>query len=154
MQSVKSDTADRELIFSRIVDAPVDLVWELWTKAEHIQNWWGPDGFTNTIFKMDVRPGGEWDFIMHSPDGIHYTHKCIFRQLEKNTLIVYEQVTDPKYLATVRFESKGDKTFVYWKLLFESHEYFLEVVRTFKVDPGLQQTAERMIHYLSTSGLR
>jgi uncharacterized protein YndB with AHSA1/START domain len=153
MQSVKSETADRELIFSRVVDAPVDLVWEIWTKPKHIKNWWGPDGFTNTIFKMEVKSGGEWDFIMHSPDGIHYRHKCIFRKLVKNKLIIYEQLTDPKYLATVKFETKGDKTSLYWQLLFESHEYMIEVVKTFKVDPGLEQTALRMIHYLLESGL-
>jgi hypothetical protein len=72
----------------------------------------------------------------------------------ENKLILYEQLTDPKYLATVRFESREDTTFLYWQLLFESREYLLEVVKTFKVDPGLRETAERMIHYLSASGLR
>ena len=153
MQSVKGDTADRELIFSRIIEAPVDLVWEIWTKVEHIQKWWGPNGFTNTISKMEVRSDGEWDLIMHSPEGIHYIHKCIFRKVVKHKLIVYEQLTDPKYVATVRFESRGKKTFLYWQLLFNTREYMLEVVKTFKVDPGLEQTAERMIHYLSVSGL-
>ena len=153
MQGIKSDTADRELIFSRIIDAHVSLVWEIWTKVEHIKNWWGPDGFTNTIFKMDVRTGGVWDLIMHSPEGIDYKHKCIFKKVIKNKLIIYEQLTDPKYVATVKFESRGDKTYLYWELLFESREYMLEVVKNFKVDPGLEQTAERMIHFLLTSSL-
>ena len=153
MQTKESNTANRELRISRSLNAPIELVWEVWTDPNHIKNWWGPNGFTNTISRMEVRQGGEWDLIMHSPDGIHYRHKCIFRKVERNKLIVYEQLTDPKYLATVRFESKGDKTFLYWQLLFESREYMLEVVKTFKVDPGLQQTAERMIHYLLSSDL-
>jgi uncharacterized protein YndB with AHSA1/START domain len=153
MLGVKSNTAERELVFSRTINAPVDLVWEVWTKAEHIQHWWGPDGFTNSILRMEMRTGGEWDFIMHSPEGISYTHQAIFRKVVKNKLIIYEQLTDPKYLATVKFENRGGKTDFYWQLLFESHEYLVEVVKTFKVDPGLAQTAERMINYLSTSGL-
>jgi uncharacterized protein YndB with AHSA1/START domain len=42
----------------RIVKAPIDLVWKVWTSPEHIKHWWGPAGFTNTISEMDVRPGG------------------------------------------------------------------------------------------------
>ena len=59
MQSEKSDTTDRELIITRLLHAPVEVVWEVWTNPEHIINWWGPDGFTNTISKMEVQPGGE-----------------------------------------------------------------------------------------------
>ncbi len=58
MENVKNDTRDRELIITRKINAPVELVWEVWTKPEHIANWWGPEGFTNTITKMEVRPGG------------------------------------------------------------------------------------------------
>ena len=49
MENKKSNTQDREIAISRKLNAPVELVWELWTNPEHIANWWGPDGFTNTI---------------------------------------------------------------------------------------------------------
>ncbi|HVV07103.1 MAG TPA: SRPBCC domain-containing protein, partial [Puia sp.] len=65
MENKKSNTQDRELLITRQLDAPIDLVWEAWTSPEHIANWWGPNGFTNTITKMDLRPGGEWDLVMH-----------------------------------------------------------------------------------------
>ena len=54
MENEKNSTKDRELIISRTLNAPVELVWEVWTRPEHIVNWWGPDGFTNTISKMEV----------------------------------------------------------------------------------------------------
>ncbi len=44
MENVKNDTRDRELIITRKINAPVELVWEVWTKPEHIANWWGPEG--------------------------------------------------------------------------------------------------------------
>jgi hypothetical protein len=60
-----SDTG-RELIFSRLLDAPLEQVWKVWTPPEHIQHCWGPNGFKNTITKMDVRilkPARPWSII-------------------------------------------------------------------------------------------
>jgi uncharacterized protein YndB with AHSA1/START domain len=68
MLSEKNSTADRELVITRELNAPIELVWEVWTNPEHLAQWWGPDGFTNTISKMDMNPGGEWDLVMHGPD--------------------------------------------------------------------------------------
>ena len=81
MENKKNDTKDRELLITRLFDAPVDLVWEAWTNPEHIANWWGPDGFTNTIYQMDLRPGGEWNLTMHGPDGTDYKNKSIFKEV-------------------------------------------------------------------------
>ncbi len=53
------------IVFNREFDAPRDLVWQVWTDPKHIVHWWGPNGFTNTIHSMDVKPGGVWRFIMH-----------------------------------------------------------------------------------------
>ncbi len=54
-----SDTSGREQRTSLLLDAPVELVWEVWTKPEHIKHWWGPNGFTNTITKMEAETSGE-----------------------------------------------------------------------------------------------
>ena len=60
MQHEKNSTKDRELLLTRLLNAPIELVWEVWTKTEHIAQWWGTkNGFTNTITTMDVYPGGE-----------------------------------------------------------------------------------------------
>ena len=60
------NTAGREMVITRIVDAPRELVWEAMTNPKHVVNWWGPDGFTNTLEKMDFRVGGVWKHIMHT----------------------------------------------------------------------------------------
>ncbi len=49
MQKNETSTSDREIKISRLLNAPVELVWEVWTNPEHLKNWWGPNGFTNTI---------------------------------------------------------------------------------------------------------
>jgi uncharacterized protein YndB with AHSA1/START domain len=81
MQNNNLDTKDRELLVSKMLNAPVSLVWEAWTNPEHIANWWGPDGFTNTIHTMDMTPGGEWNLTMHGPDGTDYKNKSIFKEI-------------------------------------------------------------------------
>jgi PhnB protein len=146
----KNNTADRELIISRLLNAPIDLVWEVWTNAEHIKNWWGPNGFTNTISTMDMKKGGEWNLIMHGPDGTDYKNKSVFKEIVKHKKIVYEHVSGPKFLATIEFESQGEKTFLKWHMLFQSKEEFIQTVKTFKADEGLRQNVEKLNHYLQT----
>lgn len=148
MPNEKSNTSDRELRISRLLNAPIELVWEVWTDPDHIRNWWGPVGFTNTITKMEVRPGGEWDLIMHGPDGTDYVNKSVFREVIRHKKIVYEHLSHPKFLTTVEFESRGEKTFLQWHMLFESRELFLNVVKTFKADEGLRENVEKLATYL------
>lgn len=144
----ENNTKDRELRLSRVLNAPVDLVWEVWTKPEHIKNWWGPNGFTNTISKMDIQPGGEWDLVMHGPEGTDYINKSIFKEIVPNKKIVYEHISGPKFTATILFEAQGDQTLINWHMLFESREQFIQVVKTFKADEGLKQNVEKLNNYL------
>lgn len=143
----KSDTSDREIKLMRVLNAPIDLVWEVWTDPKHIKEWWGPNGFTNTINKMDFSVKGEWDFIMHGPDGTDYKNKNVFREIVKHKRIVYEHASTPKFLATIEFEPQGDKTKIVWHMLFESRELFIQTVKTFKADEGLQQNLEKLDRY-------
>jgi uncharacterized protein YndB with AHSA1/START domain len=142
------NTSDRELRISREFKAPIELMWKVWTDPEHLKNWWGPNGFTNTITKMDVKQGGEWDLVMHGPDGTDYKNKSVFVEVIKHKKIVYDHLTSPKFRATVEFESKGKITLLNWHMLFESKEQLIQVVKTFKADEGLRQNIEKLVIYL------
>jgi uncharacterized protein YndB with AHSA1/START domain len=148
MENNQSNTADRELRLTRTLDAPVELVWEVWTQPQHIAQWWGPNGFTNTISKMEIEPGGEWDLVMHGPDGTDYKNKSVFKEIIPLKKIVYEHVSSPKFVATIEFEAKGEQTFLSWHMLFDSLEQFVQVVKTFKADEGLKQNIEKLNQYL------
>jgi PhnB protein len=150
MQKSESKTADREIRISRLLNAPIDLVWEVWTDPEHISKWWGPDGFTNTIHSMDLKVGGEWNLTMHGPDGTDFKNKSIFKEIVPHKKIVYEHVSTPKFMTSIEFESQGKKTLMNWHMLFESREQFVQVVKTFKADEGLQQNVEKLNHYVQT----
>ncbi|MDP4151045.1 MAG: SRPBCC family protein [Bacteroidota bacterium] len=149
MESAKSNTQDRQLLITRTFDAPIDLVWEMWTKPEHIANWWGPDGFTNTISKMDLRPGGEWNLIMHGPDGTDYPNRSVFREVIAHKRIVYEHLSDPKFITTVEFHDQGDKTFLTWEMLFNSAEQLEAVVKKYGAREGLKQNVKKLELYLA-----
>jgi len=148
MENKKSSTQDRELRISRKLNARVELVWEVWTNPRHIANWWGPNGFTNTITKMEVTAGGEWDLVMHGPDGTDYKNKSIFKEVIPFKKIVYEHVSSPSFVATVEFEEQGEQTLINWHMLFETAEQFIQVVKTFKADEGLKQNIDKLNVYL------
>lgn len=150
MEKKVSNTTDREITMSRLLNAPIDLVWEVWTDPNHIKNWWGPNGFTNTIHSMEMEAGGEWTLTMHGPDGTDYKNKSVFREILPHKKIVYEHLTAPKFLTTINFEAQGEKTLIHWHMLFESKEQFIQVVKTFKADEGLKQNVERLEAYLET----
>jgi uncharacterized protein YndB with AHSA1/START domain len=144
---MESNTKDREISITRTLNAPIDLVWEAWTTPEHIAQWWGPNGFTNTISKMDMQPGGEWLLVMHGPDGTDYKNKSIFKEIIPHKKIVFDHVA-PNFTATIEFEARGETTFLKWHMLFESAELFIQVVKTFKADEGLKQNVEKFQAYI------
>jgi uncharacterized protein YndB with AHSA1/START domain len=139
---------DRSIIATRIFDAPRELVFEAWTDPQHIAQWWGPNGFTNTIHSMDVRPGGEWDFIMHGPDGTDYKNRIIYREVVRPERLVYDHVSGPLFHATVTFEAQGDKTRLTVQMLFESAELRNKVAEEFGAVEGLNQTLGRLETHL------
>ena len=138
----------KELTITRVLNAPIDLVWKVWTDPDHIKNWWGPNGFTNTIFEMDVKPGGNWEFIMHGPDGKDYKNKSIFKEIIKHKRIVYEHLTGPKFRTTIEFTPQGKKTLLEWQMVFDTPEERDKTVKTFKADVGLKQNIFKLEGYL------
>ena len=149
LQKKESKTSDRELSISRLLNAPRELVWEVWTNPEHIQHWWGPAGFKNSISKMEVRTNGIWEFIMHGPDGTDYKNKHVFKEVIKPEKLVLEHVSAPKFLMTVTFEEQGNKTLVNIHSLFESAAQLKDVIKVFKADVGMQQNVDRLEAYVN-----
>jgi len=147
MPQEKIIISDRALNISKELNAPVTQVWEVWINAEHIAHWWGPNGFTNTILKMDVQAGGEWLLTMHGPDGKNYPNKSIFSEIIPYKKIVFEHF-NPDFITTIEFASEGDKTVLNWQMVFETAALFDAVVKTFKADEGLKQNIVKLENYL------
>lgn len=141
-----SDTG-KELCITKTLNAPIELVWKVWTNSEHIAQWWGPNGFTNTIYKMDVEPEGEWHLTMHGPDEKKYLNKSVFKEIIPLKKIMFQHF-NPNYVATITFEPKGKQTLLDWTMQFETAEMFEIVVKVFRADEGLKQNVEKLEEYL------
>ncbi len=144
----KNAAAATEITISRLLNAPRELVFEVWTDPDHIKNWWGPNGFTSTIHKMQMKPAGEWELVMHGPDGTDYKNKSIFTEVIKPEKIVYVHESSPKFTATVTFEAQGNKTLLNWTMKFETAEQLQKVVEVFKADQGLKQNVDKLEAYV------
>jgi len=141
-------TANREIVVTRLFDAPRDLVFQMWTDPKHIVQWWGPKGFTSTIYEMDVKPGGVWRFVMHGPDGVDYQNKVVYLEIVRPERIVYSHVSGPQFQMTVTLSEDGDKTRLTAQMLFESASLRDRVVKEFGAVEGLKQTLGRLQEYL------
>lgn len=147
MEKSDNTTANRELRNIKTLNAPVDLVWEVWTNPEHIANWWGPNGFTNTIHKMDVQENGEWNLTMHGPDGTNYPNRSVFKEVIPFEKIVFEHF-NPHFITTVKFNSKDKQTILDWSMLFDTSEMYDIVVKVHKADQGQRENVEKLEKYL------
>jgi uncharacterized protein YndB with AHSA1/START domain len=95
--AIPTSTSDREIVATRVFDAPRELVFQMWTDPQHISNWYGPRGFTTTTHEMDVRPGGVWRHVMHGPDGTDYPNEIVYLEVVKPERLVYDHVSEPKF---------------------------------------------------------
>jgi len=151
--SIKLDKGDRELVVSRLLNAPRELVFEAWTNPEHIAHWWGPNGFTVTHKEWNLKAGGVWRFTMHGPDGTDFPNKIIFLEIVKPERLVYkhdnEDDTEPiNFHVTITFEAAGDKTKLEMRSLFESKEGLAHVVEKYGAIEGAREHVSRLEQYL------
>lgn len=148
-----SDTADREIVVERLLDAPRELVFKTYTDPDHLGHWWGPDGFTLTIQSIDIRPGGMWKFIMHGPDGKDYPNVVHYIEVDRPARLVYthgDETDKAMFTTTVTFEDRGGKTFLRMRALFPTAEAREFVVKNFNAVEGGKQTVGRLDAYLKT----
>src|SRR5437016_4445107 len=110
----QSATADREIVISRRIEAPRELVFEAFTEVAHLSQWWGPQGFTTTTRAFEFRVGGVWVFTMHGPDGIDYPEWISWTEIvppARIALVHGERHGDPNaFTSVLTFEPDGEAT--------------------------------------------
>lgn len=84
-----SRTLPGDFVISRMLDAPRDLVWKCFTDPARMKEWWGPKGFTVTVSKMDLRPGGTYLYGMKAPDGAPMWGKFTYREIVPQQRLVF-----------------------------------------------------------------
>ena len=79
--NARNNDATRELVITRVFDAPRELVWKAWTDPEHVVRWWGPKNYTSPVCKIDFRVGGKYLFCMRSPEGKDYWSTGTYKEI-------------------------------------------------------------------------
>ena len=150
----ETSTADREIVTTRVFNAPRELVWKAWTVQKHIEQWWGPLGFTTTTYNLEVKPGGVWRFVMHGPDGRDYQNKITYIEVVRPKRLVYkhggEEGLEPvQFQTTVTFDEQGGKTTLTMRGIFTSAAERDRVVKEYGAIEGGKQTLGRLSEYLA-----
>src|SRR5205814_3422847 len=133
----QSPTADREIVISRIINAPRELVFEAFTEVQHLSRWWGPEGFTTTTRAFEFRVGGVWDFVMHGPDGTDYQEWICWTEIippERIALLHGESRSDPNaFKSILTFTHDGAATRIEMLTVFPTKALRDEVVEKYHV---------------------
>ena len=112
--------ADRTLRTSRWISAGPEQVYAALVAPERLARWWGPKGFRNTFEAFDPRPGGEWRFVMHGPNGADYPNQSVFEALVPGERVVIRHVSRPHFTLSVTLAAEGAGTRLTWRQCFES----------------------------------
>lgn len=112
----QASNLQREVTLTRILDAPREFVFKVWTDPRHLTRWWGPHGFSNPVCEVDVRPGGKILIHMRAPDGVVYPMTGTFHEIVPSERLVFlstalDQDGTPvlESLTTVTFVEHGSK---------------------------------------------
>lgn len=146
------ETADREIVVSRRINAPRELVFEAFTEVRHLSQWWGPNGFSTTTRSFDFRTGGVWDFVMHGPDGTDYPEWITWQDIappERITLLHGEFRDDPgTFESILTFEPEEDATRVVMRTIFPTKALRDEAVEKYHATEGGKQTLGNLAAYV------
>jgi len=149
----RSATADREVVISRMIDAPPELVFEAFTEVRHLSQWWGPEGFTTTTRAFEFRVGGEWDFVMHGPDGTDYQEWITWTGIvpsESISMLHGESRDDPNAFESVlTFAPDGAATRIEMRTVFPTEELRAEAVEKYHAIEGGRQTLGNLAAYVT-----
>lgn len=125
-----SSTADRELVITRLIDAPREKLFRAWTEPELIKQWFAPQPLTTTVEETDVRPGGSNRMTMRDPQGKEYPVRGVYLEVVKNERLAF--------------------TDAYTSAWQPSEKPFMTVVLTFDDEDGKTRYTARVLHWTVT----
>ncbi|MBG1233089.1 SRPBCC family protein [Aestuariivirga litoralis] len=144
-----------QIITTRLLSAPRDLVWKVLTTPEHIKHFWGPDGFRNSIKSMDVKVDGQWLFTMHGPDGKDWPNRIIYREIDPPRYMRWDHDNggasefDHKFVGELElFEEEGGKTRIELRVN-EASMAARDNILSFGVAEGGKQNLDRLAAYVA-----
>jgi len=121
-----SDLVNRTLTIEKTFNAPIQLVWDAWTKSEHILKWWAPNGMDIKVIKHEFMVGGKWKYAMPMPDGNEFISEGTYKEIVELKKIVtsadFRPMTEDVELQ-INFEAYGEKTKFTFSVIHATPEY-------------------------------
>jgi uncharacterized protein YndB with AHSA1/START domain len=143
--------SDREIVMTRVFDAPRELVFRAHSTCEHIRRWWGRGNPLDC--EMDFRPGGTWRFVEHAPDGNDYAFRGEYREIVAPERIVqtfeFEAMPGHVSVETLVLEEHDGKTTLTSTSVFSSVEDRDGMLRS-GMEAGAAQSLDRLADLLTT----
>jgi len=138
--------SDREIVITRVFDAPARLVFEAWTTPEHVRRWWGTEAAPLVVCDIDLRVGGSWRYVMRDgggEQGWHGTYREIGAPHRLVSTEVYEGFPDAEALDTLTLVEEGGKTTLTVNVLHATHENRDGHLNS-GMEEGMQKTLDRL----------
>ena len=134
---------NREIYNERILQATLDRAYHAFSNPSLLKEWWGPEGFTNTIHEFDLRPGGKWLLTMHGPNNVNYENASVFKTIKPQQLVSWSRTSKPLFDMEVEFiELNDSETQISFRMIFETASD-CEKLRTF-VGPKNEENFDRL----------
>jgi uncharacterized protein YndB with AHSA1/START domain len=145
--------SDTEIVITRTFNAPQRLVFEAWTKPEHVRQWYGLKSLTMTVCEIDLRVGGKWRYVVRSPDGSEHGFSGEYKEITPPERLVYsegyEGIPGHDYLVITTFDEQDGKTTLTSTMLYQTKEDRDGHVAS-GMEPGMRETLERLEQHLAT----
>ncbi|HEV2034449.1 MAG TPA: SRPBCC family protein [Candidatus Dormibacteraeota bacterium] len=142
--------SDQEIKMTRVFNAPRELVFEAYTKPEHVRNWWGPRSSTSVVFEAEVRPGGKWRYVILDRDGHEVPFTGVYQEVTPPERLVYTETYDVEpfnlgdpALNTATFTEEAGRTLVSVTTVYPSKEV-RDYVLTTGMEGGAAESYDRL----------
>ncbi len=136
---------DRQIVVTRVFDAPRALVFEAWTRAEHVRQWWDPSGVPLAVCEIDLRPNGAFRWVNRAPDGGEgHSFSGTYREIAPPEKLVFAGLGG---MATLVFTGDGKKTKLTMTIECATREG-RDALLQMRVDAGTARTLENLAAYL------
>ncbi len=145
------DNNDRQFVLQRELRFARHLIWKAMTESEHVNRWWGPDGFTNENSVMDFRVGGQWKYEMVGPDGTRFPNLVVFKEIVPPARLVFDHGDWERvwFETTITLEETVNGTLITIRQVFPTKEARDEVVEKYGAIEGGKQHLAKLEAYIA-----
>jgi len=146
---------DREVVLTRVFDAPRSMVWDAFTKPELLKRWFGPRGWSLVVCEVDLKLGGGFRFVLRGPDGRDMGMRGVYREIVPPERSVHMESFDDypgESQVTAVFVERGGKTTLTATVLFPSKEVRDIVIQT-GMEHGAAESYDKLAELLATGAV-